>query len=98
VGLALAGLVVLLAPAGATTPEEQLAAKFAPVVALKQQSAGDSNGEPLAWAITALVNVTAFLAGPVDGIALLFLTSSSLVYVIVVPHTGIAATGPALRA
>jgi hypothetical protein len=52
-------------------------------------------------AIAALVNVTAFLLGPIVGIAVLFLTSSSLglinlissvVYVFVVPYAGIAVT------
>ena len=51
------------------------------------------------FAITALVNVTAFLAGPILGIAVLFLTSSSLavidlissvVYVFVMPYVGLA--------
>jgi hypothetical protein len=50
-------------------------------------------------AITALINVTAFLLGPVVGVLVLFLTSSSLavinvvsslVYVIVMPYVGIA--------
>jgi hypothetical protein len=52
-------------------------------------------------AISALVNVTAFLLGPVVGVAVLFLTSSSLavinlisslVYAVVVPYAGIAIT------
>jgi hypothetical protein len=51
------------------------------------------------FAIAALVNVTAFLLGPIVGIAMLFLTSgslvvinlvSSLVYVVVIPYAGIA--------
>jgi hypothetical protein len=54
---------------------------------------------PRVFAITALVNVTAFLAGPILGIAVLFLTSSSLavidlissaVYVFVMPYVGLA--------
>jgi ABC-type multidrug transport system fused ATPase/permease subunit len=51
------------------------------------------------FAITALVNVTAFLLGPIVGVAVLFLTSSSLavidiigslVYAVVMPYAGIA--------
>jgi ABC-type multidrug transport system fused ATPase/permease subunit len=51
------------------------------------------------FAITALVNVTAFLLGPIVGVAFLFLTSSSLavidvigslVYAVVMPYAGIA--------
>ena len=54
---------------------------------------------PRVFAITALVNVTAYLAGPILGIAVLFLTSSSLavidlissvVYVFVMPYVGLA--------
>jgi hypothetical protein len=54
---------------------------------------------PRVFAITALVNVTAYLLGPVVGILFLFLTSSSLefvnlvssiVYVFVMPYAGIA--------
>jgi hypothetical protein len=52
-------------------------------------------------AITALVNVTAYLLGPIVGIVVLFLTPSSLavvnaisslVYVFVMPYAGIALT------
>jgi hypothetical protein len=52
-------------------------------------------------AIGALANVTAFLLGPIVGVAVLFLTSgslvvinliSSLVYAVVVPYAGIAIT------
>ena len=52
-------------------------------------------------AISALVNVTAFLLGPIVGVAVLFLTSgslslinliSSLVYAFVVPYAAIAMT------
>lgn len=51
------------------------------------------------FAITALVNVTAFLLGPIVGVLVLFLTSSSLavidvisslVYAVVMPYAGIA--------
>jgi hypothetical protein len=51
------------------------------------------------FAITAFVNVTAFLLGPIVGVAFLFLTSSSLavidiigslVYAVVMPYAGIA--------
>ena len=51
------------------------------------------------FAITALVNVTAYLAGPILGVLVLFLTSSSLavidvisslVYAVVMPYAGIA--------
>jgi hypothetical protein len=51
------------------------------------------------FAISALVNVTAFLLGPIVGVAVLFLTPSSLavinlisscVYAVVVPYAGIA--------
>jgi hypothetical protein len=51
------------------------------------------------FAITALVNVTAFLLGPIVGVLFLFLTSSSLavidiigslVYAVVMPYAGIA--------
>jgi hypothetical protein len=54
---------------------------------------------PRVFAITALVNVTAYLLGPIVGILVLFLTSSSLefvnlvsslVYVFVMPYAGIA--------
>jgi hypothetical protein len=56
---------------------------------------------PRVFAISALVNVTAFLLGPIIGILVLFLTSSSLslinlisslVYVFVVPYAAIALT------
>ena len=51
------------------------------------------------FAITALVNVTAYLAGPILGVLVLFITSSSLavidvisslVYAVVMPYAGIA--------
>ena len=51
------------------------------------------------FAITALVNVTAYLAGPILGVIVLFITSSSLavidvisslVYAVVMPYAGIA--------
>jgi hypothetical protein len=54
---------------------------------------------PRVLAVTALVNVTAYLLGPITGIVVLFLTSSSLefvnlvsslVYVFVMPYAGIA--------
>ena len=54
---------------------------------------------PRVFAIAALVNVTAYLLGPIAGILVLFLTSSSLefvnlvsslVYVFVMPYAGIA--------
>ena len=54
---------------------------------------------PRVFAITALVNVTAYLLGPIVGILFLFLTPSSLgvvnlissiVYVFVMPYAGIA--------
>jgi len=55
--------------------------------------------EPRVFAIAALVNVTAFLLGPIVGVLFLFLTPSSLtvidiisslVYVVVMPYAGIA--------
>ena len=61
---------------------------------------------PRVLAITALVNVTAYLAGPVLGIAVLFLTSSSLalidlissvVYVFVMPYVGLGDHAALLR-
>ena len=51
------------------------------------------------FGITALVSVTAYLAGPIVGVLVLFLTSSSLslinvisslVYVVVMPYVGVA--------
>ena len=54
---------------------------------------------PRVFAITALVNITAFLAGPIVGVVVLFVTSSSLavidlissaVYVFVMPYVGLA--------
>jgi hypothetical protein len=54
---------------------------------------------PRVLAISALVNVTAYLLGPIAGVLVLFLTSSSLafvnlvssiVYAVVVPYAGIA--------
>jgi len=66
---------------------------------LRRSSEVVRHREVRVFAITALVNVTAYLAGPILGIAVLFLTSSSLavidvisslVYAVVMPYAGIA--------
>jgi hypothetical protein len=67
--------------------------------ALRRSSELVSRHGPRVFAISALVNVTAYLLGPIVGIAVLFLTPSSLVavnaisslvYVFVMPYAGIA--------
>lgn len=69
--------------------------------ALRRSSELVAGHGPRVLAISALVNVTAFLLGPIVGVAVLFLTSgslavinliSSLVYAVVVPYAGIAIT------
>jgi hypothetical protein len=69
--------------------------------ALRRSSELVAGHGPRVLAISALVNVTAFLLGPIAGVAVLFLTSgslavinlvSSLVYAFVVPYAGIAIT------
>ncbi len=69
--------------------------------ALRRSSELVGGHGPRVLAVSALVNVTAFLLGPVVGVAVLFLTSSSLavinlisslVYAVVVPYAGIAIT------
>jgi hypothetical protein len=66
---------------------------------LRRSSELVSGHGPRVLAISALVNVTAFLLGPIAGVPVLFLTSSplgfmnlisSLVYAVVVPYAGIA--------
>ena len=67
--------------------------------ALRRSSGLVRRHGPRVFAITALVNVTAYLLGPIVGILFLFLTPSplglvnlisSLVYVFVMPYAGIA--------
>jgi hypothetical protein len=67
--------------------------------ALRRSGELVSRHGPRVFAISALVNVTAYLLGPVVGIVVLFLTPSSLVvvnlisslvYVLVMPYAGIA--------
>jgi hypothetical protein len=69
--------------------------------ALRRSSELVGGHGPRVLAISALVNVTAFLLGPIAGVVVLFLTSSSLavinlisslVYAFVVPYAGIALT------
>lgn len=69
--------------------------------ALRRSSELVAGHGPRVLAISALVNVTAFLLGPIVGVTVLFLTSgslavinliSSLVYAVVVPYAGIAIT------
>jgi hypothetical protein len=66
---------------------------------LRRSSEVVKHREVRVFAITALVNVTAFLLGPIVGVLFLFLTSSSLavidiisslVYAVVMPYAGIA--------
>ena len=66
---------------------------------LRRSSEVVKHDEVRVFAITALVNVTAFLLGPIVGVLFLFLTSSSLavidvisslVYAVVMPYAGIA--------
>ncbi len=67
--------------------------------ALRRSGGLVSRHGPRVFAITALVNVTAYLLGPIVGLVVLFLTPSSLmvvnmisslVYVFVMPYAGIA--------
>lgn len=66
---------------------------------LRRSSEVIKHREVRVFAITALVNVTAFLLGPIVGVVFLFITSSSLavidvisslVYAVVMPYAGIA--------
>ena len=67
--------------------------------ALRRSSHLVGRSVPRVFAITSLVNVSAYLAGPIIGLLFLFLTKSSLafvnaisslVYVVVMPYAGIA--------
>jgi ABC-type multidrug transport system fused ATPase/permease subunit len=83
----------------AVTTQACVIEELAASASLRRSSEVIKRHELRVFAITALVNVTAFLLGPIVGVAVLFLTSSSLavidvigslVYAVVMPYAGIA--------
>jgi hypothetical protein len=83
----------------AVTTQACVIEELGATASLRRSSEVVKRREVRVFAISALVNVTAFLLGPIVGIVFLFLTSaslgvidviSSLVYAVVMPYAGIA--------
>jgi hypothetical protein len=83
----------------AVTTQACVIEELGATASLRRSSRIVEHDEVRVLAITALVNVTSFLLGPLVGVVFLFLTSSSLavidvisslVYVVVMPYAGIA--------
>ena len=83
----------------AVTTQACVVEELGATASLRRSSELVRRHEPRVFVITALVNVTAFLLGPIVGVLVLFLSSSSLafinvisslVYALVMPYAGIA--------